>query len=230
MCITKSNGKETFFQETIVNGKRKRRALTKSPEISAGLARKLYLQAELKLIEKDISALMILLKSWQALDADSIIKNVNYAKIPTEMFFGFREEDDWANQPFQQSTYNLWEKDKLTTRGLRVRSKSEVLIAEKLYQHDIPFRHEQILTIDELQFAPDFTIRLSDGELMYWEHCGLTNKVKYMKHHKWKMGVYEEARIVPWKNLIVTYDDELGGIDMSIIESEIRNKLEGGKL
>ena len=39
------------------------------------------------------------------------------------------------------------------------------------------------------------------------------------------MNMYERAGIVPWKNLIVTYDDEYGGIDTRIIEAEIRNKL-----
>lgn len=47
----------------------------------------------------------------------------------------------------------------------------------------------------------------------------------YMKHHKWKMEMYESVDIVPWKNLIVTYDNENGTIDLGIIESEIRNKL-----
>lgn len=53
----------------------------------------------------------------------------------------------------------------------------------------------------------------------------MTSNEKYMKHHKWKMDMYETSVIVPWKNLIITYDDEDGIIDTSIIESEIKNKL-----
>ena len=48
---------------------------------------------------------------------------------------------------------------------------------------------------------------------------------EYREHHKWKMEVYEKAGIVSWKNLIVTYDDEDGNINVGIIESEIKNKL-----
>ena len=46
-----------------------------------------------------------------------------------------------------------------------------------------------------------------------------------MSHHKWKMDIYEEAGIVTWKNLIVTYDSENGMLDLGIIESEIVNKV-----
>ena len=30
---------------------------------------------------------------------------------------------------------------------------------------------------------------------------------------------------MPWRNLIVTYDEYDGGINLAVIESEIRNKL-----
>jgi len=37
--------------------------------------------------------------------------------------------------------------------------------------------------------------------------------------------MYERMGIVPWKNLIVTYDTEDGGLSSAVIEAEIRNKL-----
>ena len=44
------------------------------------------------------------------------------------------------------------------------------------------------------------------------------------------MMMYESAGIVPWKNLIVTYDmfegnNEVGFFDSRIIDTEIRTKL-----
>ena len=48
---------------------------------------------------------------------------------------------------------------------------------------------------------------------------------KYMVRHKWKMEQYASVGIVPWDNLIVTYNDIYGNLDMRIIESEIVNKL-----
>ena len=81
-----------------------------------------------------------------------------------------------------------------------------------------------MLYIENRRFSPDFTI-FHRGELFYWEHCGLVGNPRYMKHHKWKLDMYERAGIVPWKNLIVTYDDETGNLDSRMIEAEIRNRL-----
>ena len=44
-------------------------------------------------------------------------------------------------------------------------------------------------------------------------------------HQKGKKEVYEKAGKKKKKNLIVTYDDEDGNINVGIIESEIKNKL-----
>lgn len=46
-----------------------------------------------------------------------------------------------------------------------------------------------------------------------------------MRHHKKKLADYENVGIVPWKNLIVTYDDEDGKINMAAVRAEITAKL-----
>ena len=39
------------------------------------------------------------------------------------------------------------------------------------------------------------------------------------------MRIYAEAGIVPWKNLIITYDSEDGILDLEAVEAEIKNKV-----
>ena len=46
-----------------------------------------------------------------------------------------------------------------------------------------------------------------------------------MRRHKWKLEVYEKAGIVPWDNLIVTYGDRDGNVDVREIEAVIVNRL-----
>lgn len=48
---------------------------------------------------------------------------------------------------------------------------------------------------------------------------------RYWAHHKWKLEEYENAGIVPWDNLIVTYGDENANIDVRCIDSIIYNRL-----
>ena len=40
-----------------------------------------------------------------------------------------------------------------------------------------------------------------------------------------KMQLYASVGIVPWDNLIVTYDNSDGIIDLRIVKAEIENKL-----
>ena len=199
LSFVKRKGRATFFQIIYSGGKRLRKSINKMPEVIRGLARKEYLTREKNILEKNIKVLKTALDSLVEPSPDYILKIVSkhLRGIPQQYFFPEQENDSWANQPYQMSNYKPEEKRHTTSRGLKVRSKSKVLIAEML----------------------------PDGRVFYWEHCGLMSLKEYREHQKWKMEVYEKAGIVPWKNLIVTYDDEDGNINVGIIESEIQNKL-----
>ena len=134
---------------------------------------------------------------------------------------------EWARTAYEKSSYKSESRVHRTSKGLSVRSKSEALIAEKLYEYGIPFRYEEVLHFGGRgsMMIPDFVLPNAAGGLYYWEHCGLAGDAEYMKRHRQKIENYEKIGVVPWKNLIVTYDDEYGNINTAIIDSEIRNKL-----
>ena len=50
-------------------------------------------------------------------------------------------------------------KTKLTSRGQKVRSISELLIAEALYKYSIPFHYEEELEVEGKTFAPILLLR-----------------------------------------------------------------------
>ena len=73
---------------------------------------------------------------------------------------------------------------------------------------------------------PDFTIkRPRDGKIIYWEHLGMTADAAYLESNIKKMRQYAEVGITPWDNLIITYDQSDGGIDVKIIDALIRGWL-----
>lgn len=131
----------------------------------------------------------------------------------------------WATSRYVKSNYREGELKHRTTHGLWLRSKSEVLIAEKFYGHMIPFRSEEVIATPRGIVVPDFIVPGRDGKLYYWEHAGMMDKEEYREKHRHSLEKYESIGIVPWKNLIVTYDDEDGGIDLERIEMEIKTKL-----
>jgi len=247
----KRNGKMTYFQvvplitegrigEKRINGRREKRiSINKRPDIIRGLARKAYLETEIEILKHDIELIEKVANMYIDNFADDILTKMpeRIKQLPETYFFKpsrnlydkttsmlAEQMKKWAEEPFEQSTYKPELKDKTTARGIKVRTKSEVIVSEKLDSFKLPHRYEQMIYIDNYAFSPDFTILTKKG-VYYWEHAGKVNDPRYLSHHKWKMGMYERAGIVPWKNLIVTYDDENGGIDTRIIEAEIRNKL-----
>lgn len=81
--------------------------------------------------------------------------------------------------------FDMWYKEgrKLTTlTEYLVRSKSEVIIANMLFEEDIKFEYEKpLFAPDGTMYLPDFTV-VFRGETYYWEHVGMLNNEKYKKH------------------------------------------------
>ena len=114
-----------------------------------------------------------------------------------------------------------------TARGELVRSKSEVIIANALYHHGIEYEYEAELVVGGRTKYPDFTIMDYDtGDTWDWEHCGMMSDPLYKARWEEKKRFYSENGIIENVNLIVTYDDENGGLDSSRIENLITKILD----
>ncbi len=112
-----------------------------------------------------------------------------------------------------------------TVKGERVRSKSEVIIANLLYANQIPYEYEKPLKLTGYPhpILPDFTIYIpKEDKTVYWEHGGLMNDPEYRSKWDWKMHLYAEDGITVWqKNLIVTYESQPGDLNIGEIRQHI---------
>ncbi len=78
-----------------------------------------------------------------------------------------------------------------TAKGDKVRSKSEVIIANLLYQYNVEYEYEkQLFYTEDEWIEPDFTIRLKDGRVIYWEHLGMIGVESYDRRWKEKLKIY----------------------------------------
>lgn len=206
---------------------RKRVGITKNETLVARLARKKYLQMSTALLEEEIKRLRRYIDVRTEPSPENVFGRLpeSWHKVPPELLLPYnKEREKWATAEYRKNGKNPEEKRHTTSRGLKVRSKSELLIAERLYYHNVPFRYEQVVSNHRHLFSPDFTIKTKKG-LIYWEHCGKMGDPDYRAYNKWKLSQYEQMKIVPWENLIITYDINDGEFDMRIIEAEIVNKL-----
>lgn len=77
-----------------------------------------------------------------------------------------------------------------TLSGDMVRSKSEVIIANILFERGVKFDYEQTIYVDGKPYAPDFTIT-RDGKTYYWEHLGLLEQEQYNSDWRKKQAMYD---------------------------------------
>lgn len=118
-----------------------------------------------------------------------------------------------------------------TTRGDVVRSKSEAIICEVLFERGIDYAYERELRMDDgSRRLPDFTIEDADtGLTIYWEHLGMLGDHEYARRWEAKRRWYAEHDIYerseahpdggPGGMLVWTADDEHGGIDIPAIKA-----------
>jgi hypothetical protein len=79
-----------------------------------------------------------------------------------------------------------------TLADVMVRSKSEVIISNMLFDREISFKYEMPLYAPDGSFyLPDFTI-LWRGEHYYWEHLGLLEREEYRNKWQLKKAWYEK--------------------------------------
>lgn len=116
-----------------------------------------------------------------------------------------------------------------TAQGEKVRSKSEVIIADALARHGIPYRYEFPVKLHRNQnnrepvyFYPDFCcLNIHTRQEFFWEHFGLMDDEEYATNAAGKLRLYAENNIFPGRNLIITMETKEEPLNTKLIEKTI---------
>ncbi len=108
--------------------------------------------------------------------------------------------------------------------GKMLRSKSELLIYQRLIDKNLAPLYEKKLVLKEVEKLPDFTIENDDtGEVYYWEHCGMLFDEEYKQRWEEKYQWYRANDILPL--------DEGGGKNGTLIITEDKpHQIEDGSI
>ena len=105
----------------------------------------------------------------------------------------------------------------LTENGERVRSKSELIIANQLKDNEINYHYEETLTIGNINLHPDFTL-IINNKIYYWEHLGMLDNERYRARWERKKQTYASIGVTEGNNLIITTEED-------IVENRIMEKI-----
>lgn len=132
---------------------------------------------------------------------------------------------EWQSRTFKTNPYRIENKIYDTRKGEKVRSKSEAIIADMLFEMGIPYHYEYPLRLKDgnVRF-PDFTIlKVSTREEIYLEHFGLLDDEEYRKENMYKLDIYRANGIYIGKNLLFTYETVDTPLDINGIRRMLKD-------
>lgn len=140
------------------------------------------------------------------------------------------EWESLAKERYQQNANPYPIPDTFVTgRGERVRSKSELIIADLLDRFNLIYFYELPLPFpDGTRAYPDFTI-LDPGrrKVFYWEHFGLLDDYAYTSKMGAKLNHYMKNGIYPGESLLFTVESRESPLDIAIVRRIIMERLIG---
>lgn len=125
---------------------------------------------------------------------------------------------EYAHKEFKDGMFELY-----SERGERVRSKSEKIIADKLYMMGVPYIYEAPLSLKGLgTIHPDFTILdVANRREIFWEHLGMMDNPEYAERAIERINQYAKNNILQGDQLIITYETSRQPLDSKCLDKII---------
>ncbi len=235
--IVRSNGREQYYHVVQEHGVKTQTYISQNDvQKLERLAQKSYDLKVISLAEKEILAWETLLS---LLPDDTIVDVVEQLAPARQKFIApIVETDESYRKRWEAVTYEPgWFRDGapvyITDRGERVRSKSELLIANLLYKLGIPYRYEYPVTIvvdgREKTWRPDFMILdVKNRKEYFLEHFGMMDDASdsnYSLNALQKMQIYEENGMYEGKNMIYSFETSFAPVNLKYLEMKLKRVL-----
>ncbi len=211
------------------NGDRKYLSKQERTLIKA-LAQKDYDQKVIASARSELSTLSILLKKYDAGIAEDIFEKLTPARrnltepimMPDDAFI-----EKWLSEPYNKAGFDVGDPEFFTSKGLRVRSKSEIIFAEKYDEYNIPYKYECPLYLEGYGWVrPDFTaLKIKYRQTVYHEHLGMMDDSEYAERNINKIHAYEQNGFVIGRDLILTFETRNNPIGPADAEKLIKTYL-----
>lgn len=198
--------------------------------VAVSLAQKDYDKKLLKILNRHQELISVFLSNYDAEAAQNVYKDLREprrALVTPEFLSDEAYIKKWLAMPYKKLGFKNDIPEYYTAKGERVRSKSEILIADALFRHNIPYRYEYPLYSNGVLIAaPDFNcLNVRLRKEFYWEHLGRLGDKDYCDHIIPKFERYTLAESFEETSLIFTFETEHHPLNTKVIEAKIRKYL-----
>ena len=125
--------------------------------------------------------------------------------LPDELFV-----KEWEMKEYTANPHEFLIQGIFSEKGERMRSKSEKIIADKLYSLHIPYRYECPLQMSDGKiFYPDFTmLNVPERRIVILEHFGMMQNSEYVLKTLEKINRYRLDGYIEGYDIIFTFESE----------------------
>lgn len=214
--------------DNVSEGSNNGRYLKKSEEtLARRIAQRDYDIRVIKRVQERIKAINTFLKVYETTSLEMLYTKIHpYRRELISPIILSDEEyiKRWQAVEYKGKQFAEDDPEIITERGERVRSKSEKIIADKLYALGIPYRYEYPLMLEgNIKLYPDFTIlRMSTREEVYLEHFGMMDDSSYADKAMLKLNTYEKNGIYLGVNLFITHETGRNPLNTKVLDKLMR--------
>ena len=228
--ITKKRKGFQYYQKVDVNDTKGKYIPRKDQALAVSLAQKDYDSKLIEVLKKQQKAIERFLKDYDPSAPQQVYDKLTEARkmlVKPEFLSDEEFVRQWLNTPYTRPSFRDTTTEFYTAKGERVRSKSEILIADALFRHNIPYRCEYPVYDKGVIFAaPDFNcLNVRLRKEYYWEHLGMLGKEDYSDKNVRKIEKYTLAECFDETCLILTMETEKKPLNTKVIEEKIRRYL-----
>ena len=227
----KRKGVEYYYKEYGKGKKQKRNNGRYIKQEEHGLVMELaqrdYDKQVLKCAEERVNIIEKFLRKYQKTSLKEVYSKTNLyrKKLIAPVILSDEEyAGQWQDVSYQGKAFWDDENEIITERGERVRSKSEKIIADKLYALGIPYRYEYPITLTgSVRIYPDFTIlKMPEREEVYLEHFGMMDDADYVDNVLYKLNTYEKNQIYLGINLFITHETSKNPLNTRALDGMLK--------
>lgn len=191
--------------------------------VAKALAKRDFARKALPLVQQNLESLLRVSQKYAPDALEKLWVSLHPARralleplvLSDEEYMKLWSSVEYSGRPFDADTSVL-----MTARGERVRSKSEVIIADTLFRLGVPYRYEfphrfrapynAALTYGSRRsvlFHPDFTcLNVRTRQEFIWEHFGLLDNGEYAQNVVDKLDMFHENGFYEGANLVFTFE------------------------
>lgn len=233
----KKNGKTYYYKQYEKNDKWDRKYIKKD-EISQAqlLAQKHYYIHAKGIVENQLDALRQFVKNYSNDELEHFYSQLSRERKCLVEPLCISVEDKvkkWEEEVYEHTTmYSQYLRFE-TEQGELVRSKSEVIIANILYQSKerLSYKYERPLEIMSegkmKTIYPDFTIMNTvTGKIVYWEHAGRMDDPYYANDFIKKMNDYMANGFLPGRDVLLSFETQENPLDIGVVKKLVKRLTE----